>query len=404
MSQIINILTEKLQQHHDKVETWFSTTFKNTPPFFYTSVDIRHSGYKLAPVDTNVFPAGFNNLTENGKKNASLYAQELLEQYHPEVQTILLIPENHTRNKFYLENISVLQEILKNTGKEVVIGTLDPEITEETSLESESGKAINLKPLKVIDNELQTTCGFIPDLILTNNDFTAGAPDIIKDIRQTVIPPAGMGWYQRRKTSHFSTYNELLREFCQVIDVDPWLLSTIFHKCGVINFKEKRGVECIARGIEKTIFRIQEKYNKYGITETPYVFIKSNRGTYGMGIMTATSADDIQEMGKKIRNKMNKIKGGTLNTEVIIQEGIPTIDKVNGNPAEHMLYLVAGKPVGCIYRINDQKDSFGNLNATGMRFQPMQNDDEKICITLSTIAKLASYAAAWECYESSFNI
>ncbi|MCH2037039.1 MAG: glutamate--cysteine ligase [Rickettsiales bacterium] len=403
MSHIIDLLTEKLTTNKDKVEAWFATTFQNTPPFFYTSVDIRHSGYKLAPVDTNVFPAGFNNLTEKGKTKATEYARALLAQYHPDVESILLIPENHTRNKFYLENISVLQNILIDAGKKVVIGTIDPEVTEQISLESESGKILNLEPLLVNDRVVQTITGFVPDLILTNNDFTSGTPDIIKDIKQVVIPPAGMGWYQRRKTSHFSTYNDLVRNFCQVIDLDPWLLSTVFYKCGVINFKEKKGIECIARGIEKTIFRIQEKYNKFGITETPYVFIKSNRGTYGMGIMTASSSDDIQEMGKKIRNKMNKIKGGTLNTEVIIQEGVPTIDQVGGNPAEHMLYMVAGKPVGCIYRINDQKDSFGNLNATGMHFQSMGAEGE-MCIVLSTIARLASYAAAWECYEDSFNI
>ena len=34
---------------------------KPRPPF-YCSVDLRNAGYKLAPVDTNLFPAGFNNL------------------------------------------------------------------------------------------------------------------------------------------------------------------------------------------------------------------------------------------------------------------------------------------------------------------------------------------------------
>jgi hypothetical protein len=34
---------------------------EHTPPF-YGSVDLRNAGFKLAPVDMNLFPGGFNNL------------------------------------------------------------------------------------------------------------------------------------------------------------------------------------------------------------------------------------------------------------------------------------------------------------------------------------------------------
>lgn len=404
MTDIIPFLLEKIERHHNLIDDWFAQKFLHTPPFFYSSVDIRHSGAKLAPVDTNVFPAGFNNLTPNGKEKSVHYANEWFNRYYPTVEKILLVPENHTRNKFYLENIASLLSILNETGKEVMIGSLSDEITETTVLESHSGLPITLHPIeRNAQNQLQTNTGFVADIILTNNDFTNGAPDIIRNIDQTVVPPVGMGWYQRRKTSHFATYNELIREFCQLIEIDPWLISTVFYKCGVINFKEKTGIECVARGVEKTIYRIKEKYEQYGIKDQPYVFIKSNQGTYGMGIMTATSADDVITMSKKIRNKMNTIKGGTSNTEVIIQEGVPTIDQVNEYPAEHMMYLVAGKTVGCIYRVNDQKDAFGNLNATGMHFITNERDSTP-CKVVSTVARLASYAAAWECYDQTFDI
>lgn len=44
------------------IETWFREQWLKITPPFYTSVDLRNSGFKLAPVDTNLFPAGFNNL------------------------------------------------------------------------------------------------------------------------------------------------------------------------------------------------------------------------------------------------------------------------------------------------------------------------------------------------------
>ena len=45
------------------IEQWFRRQWLQTPAPFYASVDLRNAGYKLAPVDTNLFPAGFNNLS-----------------------------------------------------------------------------------------------------------------------------------------------------------------------------------------------------------------------------------------------------------------------------------------------------------------------------------------------------
>src|SRR3546814_17885295 len=44
------------------IETWFRQQWQHTAPPFYSSVDLRNAGFKLAPVDTNLFPGGFNNL------------------------------------------------------------------------------------------------------------------------------------------------------------------------------------------------------------------------------------------------------------------------------------------------------------------------------------------------------
>ena len=122
--------------------------------------------------------------------------------------------------------------------------------------------------------------------------------------------------------------------------------------------------------------------------------------------MTARSGAEVMEIGKDIRKKMNIIKGGAQNTEVIIQEGVITIDKVGGNTAEPMIYLIGGEPVGCIYRTNTQRDNSENLNATGMGFSSIceHNNDKELCSAIGLIAKLAAHAAAWECYVESYSI
>jgi glutamate--cysteine ligase len=174
----------------------------------------------------------------------------------------------------------------------------------------------------------------------------------------------------------------------------------------VVDFREKSGLECIALGVDKTLYRIRQKYQEYGIKQDPYVFIKSDKGTYGMGIMTASSGQEVLEMGKKIRNKMTSIKGGAENSAVIIQEGVPTIDVVDGYPAEPMIYLIGAEPVGCMYRLNTLKDSRGNLNASGMQFASMKESkaQDAPCKAVGLVARLASYASAWECYSESYAI
>ncbi|MDB2414647.1 glutamate--cysteine ligase [Rickettsiales bacterium] len=405
--QIIPRLKKIISENSDKIEDWFGNTFKSTAPLFYNSVDLRHSGFKLAPVDTNMFPAGFNNLSPAERKNAVKISAQYLSKYYPDVRKIALITEDHTRNTYYLENIAILSSILKDSGIEVVISNFKTcQEKEASTLKSHSGLDVSFVPFEKENDIIKSTDGFIPDMVLVNNDLTDGAPELIQNLKQPVIPPVGFGWYQRKKTSHFDTYNNLARSFCREFDLDPWLISTLFSHCGIVNFKEKKGIECVARKVDKLLHNIQNKYNEYDIKEEPYVFIKSNRGTYGMGIMTAKSADDVLQMGRDIRKKMNTIKGGTLNTEVIIQEGVPTIDKVNEHPAEPMMYMIGGQSVGCIYRLNTQRDSYNNLNSKGMEFASIKEHDNgrPICDTLNLVARLASYASAWECYEDSYNI
>ena len=44
------------------IEHWLRGKWREHTVPFYSSVDLRNSGFKLAPVDTNLFPGGFNNL------------------------------------------------------------------------------------------------------------------------------------------------------------------------------------------------------------------------------------------------------------------------------------------------------------------------------------------------------
>ncbi|NBX03389.1 MAG: glutamate--cysteine ligase [Alphaproteobacteria bacterium] len=407
---ILDTFKQLSETRHDDIERWLSARRKEASPFFYTSVDLRHSGLRLAPVDTNLFPAGFNNLSPAARVRASKVIARLLAEQYPSVKNVLIIPENHTRNLAYLENLATLLALFADAGVEAQLGSLAAAKGEPIALESLSGAALTEHPLVRSGNVIALENGFSPELIIMNNDMTAGSPEILEGLTQPVIPPLGMGWYRRRKSVHFCAYKKLAEDFAKEFSLDPWLLSAEFHRCGTVDFKEREGLDCLAKGVEKVLAAAREKHKQYGISEDPYVFIKADSGTYGMGIMTVRSADEVFEMNKKDRNKMNVIKEGARVSEVIIQEGIPTVDVVSEKVAEPMVYMIDGIPVGGMYRVNGQRDALGNLNAAGMEFTGMCDEEESNCGKWKSVkgchfgayglvAALAALAAAREDYD-----
>src|SRR3990167_5905000 len=92
-------LSSLLQQQR-AVDRWFVEQEQETPLPPYASVDLRYAGYKLAPIDTNLFPAGFNNISPNDYPYAIAAFAHLLEtQQLP--RTLLLLAESHSRNLHY---------------------------------------------------------------------------------------------------------------------------------------------------------------------------------------------------------------------------------------------------------------------------------------------------------------
>ena len=394
----------------EEISAWMDAQRMESGAPFYSSVDLRHAGFKIAPVDTNLFPAGFNKLSTAARDRASA---RLTARFAgcSSMKRVLIIPENHTRNQGYIDNLEALRSILRNAGCEVEVGSL---VATDAGIDvtATSGEVIHELPLTRVGSLLKTVSGFSPQLIVLNNDLTSGLPDVLRGVVQPIAPRPSQGWHRRRKSIHFDAYDKLAHEFADAFGIDPWLITTEFHKCGRVNFGEKQGLDCVAMGVEKVLHKIRQHYADYGITDEPYVYVKSDAGTYGMGIMTVRSGDEVVEINKKIRNKMNVIKEGVQSTEVMIQEGVATIDTVEGAPAEPMLYLVDGHAVGGAYRVNAERDALGNLNATGMNFVGMCDAGEEGTVqmppcrfgALGLIAELASLAAPREEYGEGYSI
>jgi len=210
--------------------------------------------------------------------------------------------------------------------------------------------------------------------VLLNNDLSGGIPDILRDIEQTIMPPPHAGWATRRKSQHFAAYQNLAREFSDLIGIDPWLIDPMFGRCGKIDFNARQGEECLAAKVSDLLEDISDKYRQYGITQEPFIIVKADAGTYGMGIMTVKSPDDVKDLNRKARNKMSTIKEGAPVTEVLIQEGVYTFESINGAVAEPVVYMLDHFVVGGFYRVHTGRGADENLNSPGMHFVPLAFD------------------------------
>src|SRR6059036_1915067 len=105
----INELEQRVLESLPAIERWFRLEWMEHTPPFYTSVDLRNAGFKLAPVDTNLFPGGFNNLNPAFEPLCVQALQTAIQRVCPDARGVLLVPENHTRNTFYLQNLAALE-------------------------------------------------------------------------------------------------------------------------------------------------------------------------------------------------------------------------------------------------------------------------------------------------------
>jgi glutamate--cysteine ligase len=363
-------LERRILEYMPDIERWLRTQWQEHEVPFYASVDLRNAGFKLAPVDTNLFPGGFNNLNPAFMPLCVQAIQTAVERVCADARGVLLVPENHTRNLFYLANVATLEGILRQAGMNVRIGSLNPEITEPTVITVPDGRTLRFEPI-VRKGRRVGTADFDPCMVLLNNDLSAGAPAVLQNIDQPVAPPLTSGWYNRRKSHHFDVYRRVAQQFASLIDIDPWLVDPYFASCGEINFQERSGEECLASNVGALLERVAAKYREYGITEKPFVIVKADAGTYGMGIMTVRDASDVVGLNRKQRNKMAVVKEGLEVSSVIIQEGVPTFESIDDAIAEPVVYMIDRFVVGGFYRVHTARGKDENLNAPGAQFVPL---------------------------------
>lgn len=363
---------------------------------FYSSVDIRESKTKYAPVDHNLYPAGFNNLCQLDLDASEKQLIKTVEKHKPGAKKIAIIPESNTKNTFYLDHLSFLSKIFMDAGYELSLISFDKELfdgKESINLISHSKFELTIFAGSMDDNEIHLN-GNKFDLVILNNDQSNPLNIEWTTLKTPVTPSPLLGWYKRQKSIHFQCYKEVADEFCSHFSINPDLIQAKFIASEGVDFSTKDGFEKLATDADKLLAELSPGSK---------VFVKASQGTYGMGISVVGSGEEIISMNRKNRNKMDIGKNKIKFTSLIIQEGVDSMIKYDDMAAEITIYLIGGIQVGGFVRANSEKDSQQNLNSKGMVFRKyciseIKQDQDYQCkeAVYSVISRLSTLASSKE--------
>jgi glutamate--cysteine ligase len=403
LSTPLSAFEQKIVDNKVSIEAWFEEQWQQTLPPVYASVDLRNALFKVSPIDTNLFSAGFNNLNSELMSVRVAAMKARIQREFPKAKRILFIPEEHTRNTFYLENVAIMTEIIKTAGYELVLGSLAEGMDYPATLKTATDRDIILHEITREGDQLRSG-DFVPDIIFLNNDLSGGKYPIFENIEQPIMPDPSLGWDQRLKSQHFSMFKDVAIKFSQAIDMDSWFVNPLYRNCGEVDFMAGEGVECLRYNAEQLFRSINKKYKEYNITEKPFIIVKADAGSYGMGVMSVSSPEELVSLNRKQRTHMAKTKGKVSVSKVILQEGVHTVEEKDGNVAEPVIYMIGECVVGGFYRMNTKRGSTENLNSPGMQFSTMPVADEISLLepenarfyVYGVVARLAALASALE--------
>ncbi|TAG32485.1 MAG: glutamate--cysteine ligase [Polaromonas sp.] len=367
----INELEQRILDTTPAIERWFRLEWMEHTPPFYCSVDVRNAGFKLAPVDSNLFPDGWNNLTPDMLPLAVQAGMAAIEKICPEARNLLILPKNQPQNSFYWANVLQLKRVFHQAGLNVRFGSLSPDVNQNVTLNLPAGESVTIEPLIRTDRRLGLK-DFDPCTILLNNDLSAGIPGILEDLNeQYLLPPLHATGSVRRKSLHFKAYEEVSKRFGKLLGVDPWLINPMFAHCRGVNFTHGSGMDCLSTNVDALLTKVKRKYKEYGIHEKPFVVVKADGGSAGMGIMTVRDVKDLDALIGQAKARAGAGKGLATLPEVIIQEGVLTHERVNAAVAEPVVYMMDRYVVGGFYRIHAERTADESLSVPGSSYVPL---------------------------------
>jgi glutamate--cysteine ligase len=363
----INELEARMLESMPAIERWFRLEWMEHTPCFYSSVDLRNAGFKLAPVATDLFPGNFNNLTPQMLPLAVQAAMAAIEKICPEARNLLLIPDADTSDPFYLASVQTLMQVFNQAGLNVRLGSFD---AAPKTLAAPGGGELTMEPVIRSRSRLGLK-DFDPCTILLNSDLALGVPRELQGLHeQYLLPPLHAGWAVRRKSKHFQSYEEVAKKFAKLLGMDPWLITPVHNACGEVDFETTGGLDCVRANADAALTKVRRKYKEYGINERPFVVLKADHGNRGRGVLTVRDMKDLDDTAR-LRERLGLAKDGEAITDVILQEGVASYERIHGTVAEPVVCMIDRYVVGGFYRVHADRGTDENLGGPGSSFVPL---------------------------------
>ncbi len=358
---ILEALRPQLESKRAELGEWFAAKRASLSMPLFASVDIRDASWKVAAIDANAFPAGFNNISPDQRTFLAENMLNWIASEHPDINWLHIWPEPHTRNRGYVQNLIVLSDMLSSHGLRVTVGS--PELAGIDEVEGVDGRLF-LSPTRAEGTLLVAERA--PDLLILNHDLSDGPLQGVGDL--PVAPSQAMGWYQRRKSSHFRHAQPFIDKVADIIGIDPWLLGTHWFVSRDKCLEKEVCKSRLAAQVDSCLEHLRLKYEEHGIEGDPLLFIKNDSGTYGLGIIEISSGDELLHLSKRKVNRLTHGKGGQDPEDFLIQEGVPTSLTLGDAVIEPCFYGAAGYACSSFYRANDKKGVNANLNTPSTEF------------------------------------
>ena len=358
-------LEKKILDATPSIERWFRLEWQEHTPPFYCAVDLRNAGFKLAPVDSSLFPGGFNNLSQEMLPLAVQASMAAIEKYCPDAKNLLLIPEQNIQNPFYLQNIARQMQIYRQTGLNVRLGSLDETLKEPVPIDLPDGSQLMLEPLERSQNGRRLGLkNFDPCTVVLNNGLSAGVPALLENIHeQTLLPPLHAGWGVRRKSTHMSAYDDVVKRFAKMVDIDPWMLNPFYLKCNDISFDDAGSETAVMAAVDSVLAKIRKKYKEYGIKDKPFVVIKADANNVDVELMLVKHSSEVPALLRQ-QTAIRQI-------DPIVQEGIYSFEQINQSLAEPVVYMIDRYVVGGYYKVHEQGMATANGTEPATQIVPL---------------------------------
>ncbi len=379
-----------------EINDWFQAAWSGRRRPLVGSVDIRDAGFKVAVVDANAFPAGFHHLHPGDHESCVVGLSDWLKTNAPDVKTICLVPEPLTRNPAYVQNVIALRSLLMDTGRTIYLAVPESELS---GREVPAVDGTVSYDLLTVEHGLPFVNGEQIDLCILNRDLTDGG--VLRLSSDLEAIPSVLGWHNRRKSTHQRLLDANVTLFSSDFGIDPWLLSPVWSYSGEKCLAQDTCLEMMAASIDQIIEEVQERYEYYGLPKTPSVFVKNDRGTYGLGILTVTAGTDLIGMSKRKLGRLTYGRGGQEVEDFVLQEGVPTCQMMGEAVGESVLYCTNGTAQGAFIRLNHKYSDGANLNTPSSEYVPLSLDTlpaiHRIVAELSMLAvadEVAAYSSS----------